>query len=469
MKRIHCALAGLAALLLCLPHYVLAGIQLDIETELRLLEEGGQSQRYIPAAEFRAATFTYEDPDGTGWGEEIGRLMGHEILMNSGVYSLGVLKYEGQLAPQEKGGLSYFDKVERLAEAQQVTLSVWGVIRHTGNAFQIDTYAQISPSALKQYLQWQLPLPKAMGGGTLQAHLRPDRIRVQSLSVDATAMDDILSATRRLATLRASPRRDAAVVGELPQGQVHYVLRREGDWALLQIPQGPKGWVPVSGYCLRACKHLLEAARFSGGVLSYMASHKLQNASDHLTNETLAVEEQIKALDGLNNPSAEKINKESLQRAERWVGPERWTGKDEWTEIDRGSGIAPGGASFANIRSLAKLAIALQHAYEDRIETLTPEIAHIQRRLQSEYGDDWRQHLPERFSPKGIFDGVALRKEFVEQIAFELADSSLYDPRNTDVLTNLAMLFGYVGDTERSQLAQDLYEKYAGVLAPAER
>ena len=42
---------------------------------------------------------------------------------------------------------------------------------------------------------------------------------------------------------------------------------------------------------------------------------------------------------------------------------------------------------------------------------------------------------------------------------FRLADASLRDPRNPDVLHNLSVLFSYARDAERSALAARLTDK----------
>ena len=60
-----------------------------------------------------------------------------------------------------------------------------------------------------------------------------------------------------------------------------------------------------------------------------------------------------------------------------------------------------------------------------------------------------------------IYDSIKLSPENVKRIAAPLAKASQYDPRNTDVLGNLSVLFGYAGDADRADLAQRLAVKYA--------
>src|SRR5262245_12695276 len=94
-----------------------AGEILDIDRELKLLEERIQPPLRIPGAEFRVAVFAYEDPDGTGVGNALASIVAAEILLRSTVKSIGVLRYEGRLVPTEAEPLSYFDKVEKLTAA----------------------------------------------------------------------------------------------------------------------------------------------------------------------------------------------------------------------------------------------------------------------------------------------------------------------------------------------------------------
>ena len=89
--------------------------------------------------------------------------------------------------------------------------------------------------------------------------------------------------------------------------------------------------------------------------------------------------------------------------------------------------IPPGGAAFANIRALAEVATSLQASMRRSDEPL-------ERR----------------------FNDVKLDPSRVRKIAFELAKSSLTDPRNTDVLNNLAVLFRYAGEDQRADLAARL-------------
>ncbi len=396
----------------------------SLEREIQLLELGEDLERRIPGAEFRIAVFRYEDPDGTGLADAAMAVISRYVLIRSGVRSIGVIRYEGGVAPGGESRLSYFDKVDRIAEAQEVALALWGVIRRDGGDLVIDSYAQVPAGSVVKYFERHVRLPEAMGGGLLRARLRPDRIHVQRLRVAAGEAGSILSAAEIHDQLRESPSDRADVVGEMPKDQTYYVRDRDGDWVDL-VSGDLAGWVPVTEHCLDACGRLLHAAEFSGRLLAYMDSpSNSMVATGGLTTEALAVAEQIEALDGLERQSIRDIELESLEVADRWTGDSRRIGRDDRTGIERGQGVAPGGAAFANIRALAQLALALREA------------------------------------SSGVpYDSVRLEPGKVAALAFELAQASQYDPKNVDVLENLALLFDIADDAERATLARSLAER----------
>ncbi len=423
-----------AALLLCAAP---AGAmeRIDIEEELRLLEQGGTLPKRIPFAKYRVAVFTYEDPDDTGLGNYLAGLVGNHILLNSRVSSLGVLRYEGKLSPTKRNRLSYFDKVDRLIEAQEVSLAVWGMIRMVGENLIIDTYSQIPRKINEQYFAWKIKLPERMGGATLQAHLRPNRIHLQKLSISGRSAEGIFEAIGQLDVLRKSPDSTAEVVGRLPKSQVYWVTGRRGDWAQFKLSSGLTGWAPIAGNCISECRLLLNAAQFASNLLAYMQNRsKTPQAMAGLSTGTLAVTEQIQALDALNG-NLQQIVEVSLTLAARWYGPRRLIGQDPTTKIDRGKGIPPGGAAFANLSTLALMALRLQEEYERQIEN-----------------DPSRARRP-------IYENLKISKLAVESMAYKLAKASLLDPKNIDILHNLAVLFQYAGQTEKSILARSLAQR----------
>ncbi len=421
---------------LLLPMAAFAGEMIDAEAELRLLGMG-KVKKHIPGAEYRFAVFAYEDPAKTGMGGPLAALVANEVLLNSRVYSLGVLHYKGNLSPNQSEELSYFDKVDRLVASQEVSLAVWGLIRSIGSNMVIDTYLQIPSEVSEKKLIWNFTLPRVMGGRILQAHLQPDRIHVQRLVIPLSSRDSFVVAAKQSLELRAEPRIAAAVVGTLPQdGGVYWVAEYQGDWARFVTPSGLTGWIPVKGHCKGECLTFLDAAAFGGELLAYISSYRRSHpkARKGLTAEALAIEEQIQALDLLLTARRSGLN-EHLQILQRWVGPNRMTGIDGHTGIDRGSGIPPGGAAFANLYTIGQLFRDLYQEFQRRVDR-DPSISR-----STELAGE-------------IFDELVIRQERLKELAFDLAEASLYDPQNRDVLHNLAVLFEMAGDSARAQLAR---------------
>jgi hypothetical protein len=417
-------LAAASALGLAPPRQALAMEIVDVEEQLRIIASGENPTPRIAGAEFRIGSFSYEDPDATGLGDALAALVGHEMLLNTDVRSLGVLVFAGSLAPAPGERLGYYDKVERVTAAQAVSIATWGMVRRVGDELVIDTYLQIPDASLVNHFSWQHALPSAMGGGLLRARLGPARFRVQSLRVPAAAAAEFADAAAMLGELRESPQRASRVTGRVPRGEVYYVRERAGDWVRLQTRRG-NGWVPLRGHCIDSCAALPEAARFAGALVRFMSRPQdppVPDATPGLSVEALAVTEQLQALVGLRGFGEDSLRR-SLALASRWTGAARRTGVDEVSGIDRGEGMPPGGAAFANLRVIAMFGAALAQAGS---------------------------------SGTTLFDDIQVPGGTVRGLADELARASLDDPRNIEVLENLAVLFAAAGDGRRASLAHDI-------------
>jgi len=429
MRAFTLVLVSTFALLFTAAMPVVAMMRLDVEEQLRIIGSGDTPTQQIAGAAFRIGAFTYEDPDETGLGNALAALVGHEILLNTAVHSLGVLVFEGSLSPSQGDRLSYYDKVDQVTAAQAVSIATWGVVRRIDEELVIDTFVQLPQASLETYFSWQHALPAAMGGGVLRSHLRPDRIRVQHLRVPAAAAEQFLDAAEMLNELREAPNHASRVTGSVPRGEVYYVRERAGDWVQLQT-LNDNGWVPLRGHCTGPCAPLLEAAAFAGGLVRFMANPKnppALEATSGLSADALAVTEQLQALVGLRRFAGDSM-RQPFALASRWMGSERWTGLDARSLIDRGAGVPPGGAAFANLRAIAAIGAALAEARDDT---------------------------------GAAYDDLELPNELIRGLADELAKASLDDPHNIDVLENLAVLFDAAGDGRRAGLARDITQKAA--------
>ena len=397
-----------------------AGVDESLDEQLNILAQGRVPKRLIPGAEYRVAVVTYEDPDGTGLGDAVASLAAREVLTNSRVSSIGVIFFREGVSPSAGSNLAYFDKVEKVTAAQDVKLAVWGVIRAVGGGVEIHTYVQVPEPSVEQHFGWHLRLPQAMGGKELRARLRPDRILVQRLRISESELGEIRAAADAITQLKAAPSRDAPVTANLPMKEVYYIMERQGDWVRLVTRGGADGWVPTREHCPGPCAELLQAAAYAGGLLRYMADGTVPGAPNGLTEESRAVSDQLGALDLLGAGTIDDLLRMG-SKTRQWLG---------------GKGVPPGGAAFANISMLGHLSMELKESI-----------------LRVHHG----ALSAEAFSR--LYDQIELDRRTLRSIAFRLAEASLEDPRNTDVLHNLAVLFEYAGDTERAALAGRLAEQ----------
>lgn len=443
MSNLYLRVACIVILCMACAMEATAGMRADLETELQLIKEGKVTQR-IPGAKYRVAVFAYEDPDGTGLGTDLAALIANHVLLASQVRSLGVIHYRGKLSPSKAGDLSYFNKVDRVIEAQEVSLAVWGMVRSVGANLVIDTYLQIPEKVSGELLVWKFLLPLRMGGGALVAHLRPDRIHVQRLVVPLEFRALLTQAAQRILELREEPTLDSQVSSSLPLDQVYWVVDRNNDWARFETKLGQKGWVPITAHCPQPCRPLLDAAAFTGELLAYLSGkdkERVPRARSGLTADTLAIEGQIRALDLVAGARQASDISDLTNHMVDWVGPNRKSGPDKRTQIERGSGTPPGGAAFANILAIAGVMGEVHRAYGERVKQSSSRVQ---------------------------VDDLVVPKEKLSDIAFDLAEASLYDPQNLDVLQNLTVLFGLAGDSGRSALAGDLVQQAEASLRQAD-
>jgi len=439
-----------------------AAVRVDVNAELRLLELGQTAPRHIPGATYRVAVFTYEDPDGTGLGNEAAALVERAILTGNSASSLGVLRYEGDLSPRHPGDLGYFDKVERVVASQGVALAVWGRIARSRGGLLVDTYAQVPAQTVDSRLTWRLRLPKEMGGEPLLARLRPNRFLIQRLQLPLGGADAIRSAAQRLDELRRTPADAAAIAGRLPREHVYSLLRRQDQWVFLQVQGGPGGWARLPA-CPGECDGFLNAASFAGGLIGYMESGSAPPELPGLTPEALAVRDQLLALDALNDP---RLVGHSVDLARRWATR---AAKPPGASTGTGTAVPPGGAAAANAAAMAHVSSLLLDGFSAAYERTRPELESLRQAVR-----EGREQAPvgvtmgpaafeatglRRLSPLEVglvYDRIRVDRESLRSIAFELVDAALLDPRNAELLRNIAVLFRSSGDAERAAKADRL-------------
>ncbi|MDZ7655260.1 MAG: SH3 domain-containing protein [Sulfurimicrobium sp.] len=392
-----------------------AGMQLDIEKELQLLRDG-KAQQHIGKARYRFAVFTFDDPDGTGLGNAVASILSHDLLMNSKVSSVGVLRYVGNLGKaSEERKLRYFDKVEPLIESQGVQVAIWGTIRRSGERVRIDSFMQLSPSVMRSAFSFSFNMPPEIGRGRLVHRIGPDRMLTQRLELPSEQALSLVSIAADLDRLRATPNDNAPFAGQLPLGSIYYLQRRQGAWVQVGMQSGQSGWLRSTGFCTGTCAPLLSVSRFASELMAYDDRASIPARSEGLAADAKAFIDQLLAVEVLNGAPARYAEQEALYRLKPWC-PD----KDEATGKEHAP--SPGGAAICNLRAITRLV------------SLSRNIA---RQPQ---------------------DGQLTGNE-VRSVADELATVSMSDPRHVPTLKNLAILFGILGDAERAQLANRLAEE----------
>ena len=397
MKRIPIVLAGL--FLAMLAPFAQAIIGVDVNEDIDSVLSGRAPPLHLPDAKYRIAVFEFEDPDGTGLGSAVSTLIAREVLLRSGLKSLGVLNYYGSLAPTRKHPQSYFDKVDLVVRAQQASLAIWGVVRRDDASIVVDVQAQLPDPIVDRSYAWELKLPQAMGGETLHARISPTRMQIQQVRMPkefATTLAAMASAGN---IVRTAPSRSAAVATRIPKYSAMSVTETRGGWSKFVV-DGRSGWVQGASDCTRECARLLGTASFVGALLKFADGGAAPSPSKDLSRDTLIIARQLAVLADLRV--------RTFRPAEVYLA--RWDGA-------RASDF---GAPYADFLALSTLADALKQQGEQP------------------------------------YDAIRLDDAFVRKVTTALAQASQDDPRNTEVLDNLTVLFRVLGDERRAGLARRL-------------
>jgi hypothetical protein len=376
-----------------------AMVGVDVNEDIDSVLAGRAPPLHLPGIKYRVAVFEFEDPDGTGLGSAISTLIAREILLRSQVRSLGVLNYYGSLAPSRKHPQSYFDKVDLVVQAQRASLALWGVVRRDGRSIVVDVQAQLPDPVVEKSYAWALTLPRAMGGETLKASVTPTRMQVQHVRMPIEFATTLAAMASSGNVVRAAPSRAAAVATRIPKYSALSVTETRGAWSKFVV-DGKSGWVQRPTECVRECAQLLGTASFVGALLKFADGGPAPAVSKELSRDTLVVARQLGVLADLRE--------KKYRSAETYLS--RWDG-------GRASDY---GAPYADMFALGAIAAALQE---------------------------------QRDRP---YDEIRLDNAFVRGVAGGLAKASQDDPRNAQLLENLAVLFRIVGDESRAGLATRL-------------
>ncbi|SFV00840.1 A-type inclusion protein [Bradyrhizobium arachidis] len=364
---------------------------------------GGASGRLFPGVSNRLAVFTFDDPHGTRLGDAVSFLLSKKLLFSAPVSSFAIVNYhEGversPAATASTGQTTYFDKVDAVTRDQGFLLAVWGRISRTEKGIRVESFLQVPADANQTKYMRQIRLPDAMGGGSLTARLKSDRVPIQRIDINVGEADGLKVAASQVAILRARANTESRVVGRL-EGR-YSIIGSDGDWVELQLSDGRRGWTSVESFCSGTCRKLLNIAEFTNAIVAIISGSTRSSLPSGLTRDAAAMSQELAAVASLpNNPNR------AIEIAQTWIRSQKTA--------------APG---FENVLAVAKM-----------------------------------QNELVRASASGTaFSEVRLSKATVEQLIEPLVEASISDPSDRTIVKNLVPLFDYVGDTRRRDLAAEI-------------
>lgn len=357
----------------------------------------GPGSRYFPEVRNRLATFTLDDPHATGLGDAVSFILSKKLLFSTRVTSYAIVNYRQGAEPVSPGDLAYFDRVDAITKDQRFRMALWGRVSRNDLGARIDTFLQIpNDSDEPDYVQ-TVRLPEAMGGGLLTARLKSTRIPLQSLQVNAEEMSSLRSAAETISTLRSAPKEAASVVGQIGVGagsKLHTLVDSDNDWVKLRLSGGAMGWTSVDRFCSGACAPLLDVANYVNNVVALSAGLPSRPVPESLTRDADAMLQQLTVL---------RLLRTDPSRARDLA--------------ERGARTAAGsrGVIFANAIAVSRIKEGLTRAGANGLD-----------------------------------------RQMVEQVANQLVEASIADPRDIDIVENLSVLFAYLGDDSRRRLASEI-------------
>ncbi|WP_298240076.1 hypothetical protein [uncultured Bradyrhizobium sp.] len=375
--------------------------------DVREAAEGASGGRIFGRAANRTAVFTYEDPQATGLGDAVAYLISKKLLFTSPVQSFAVVNFRGEQLETPVGpdrasrSPTYFDKVDLVTQNQNFGLAVWGRITRAGAGISIDSFLQVPASASREKLGADIRLPKAMGGATLSAHLKSDRVLVSTTDLEKSSAENLKRAARQVSSLRRQPKASAAVVAKL-EG-LYRIVGRSGSWVELQLSDGRRGWTSVDEFCSDECAFLLKAADFTNDILAQTAGAGPRRLPEGFTRDAEEMSKEFATLRLLQDQP-----EKAADLAESWI-------KNSKTRHPK----------FESLLALARLQIALK-----------------------------------RETARGrSYEDIRLEPQVLQPIVDTLVEASIANPSDDELLRNLAKLFNVLGDSARADLASQLADR----------
>lgn len=219
------------------------------------------SERVLQHVGFKSVVLQFVDPDDTGLGEGLARLLWREILESiSDLSGAGViLAYDRDGAIREALGgrdynsflaQEYHAAAELIARQLGVQMSIWGVVLEDGGDLFLQTFLTLHVDEAAAWTSLSVgrtagpPLVAAIGQQRL--NLAPYRAARQALFARTWITRCALSAgCPGGVDLRAGPSSDARVLARVPEGTALNGREMVRQWLKVELPGGGEAYINI--------------------------------------------------------------------------------------------------------------------------------------------------------------------------------------------------------------------------------
>ncbi len=254
-------LVTIALVLMSLPRPAGAG---DITTSCFLPGDQGSCTRpVLQHVEFKSVVTEFVDPQNTGIGHSLSRLLWREILSSIwNVAGAGVIlahDAEDQMR-QALEGRDYLDYLEtdyheaamQIARSLDVQMSLWGMVLEQDDVVFVQPFLTILPTESDPWTQLRVASP-ATKGVELTAPLTHDRLNFALVETDRNSLFARRFATRcalkagcpRGVPVREGPSNEHAIVGYVPAGRSVQAVDMVEQWFRIERPGSQTAYINI--------------------------------------------------------------------------------------------------------------------------------------------------------------------------------------------------------------------------------
>jgi len=219
-----------------------------------------QVLKHVP---FKAVVLQFVDPDNTGLGETMSRLLWREILEDiSDVEGAGViLAYDRDGEIEEALGegdidsflqREYHNAAQSIAEQQGAQISIWGAVLNDGDGLLIQPFLTLrqNDDAPWTTFTWTLRYPT---GVSLSAPLGRHRLNLAPMQASRAELFERPFVTRcklkagctKGIGLRAEPGNESPIIDHVSVGSLVHVVDADRQWLKVKRTGGNHAWINI--------------------------------------------------------------------------------------------------------------------------------------------------------------------------------------------------------------------------------